>query len=212
MGNTASTTSTIHTIQGTWTHLPSIDSITGREGHSMAVAGDSLWIFGGQSHKGEPNNELIRIPLDDLTTSNPHPTSQITQSSVVSQRAFHAMSVVGHSLFVHGGVENSQIEFFDDAARLDISTGEWESMVLIGDTPGVRFGHGMITLDEQNAKVLCFGGHDGSQCLNDVFIIDVRTRFAFFQSHQNSQTHDFPYPSEYVSDPLFSLFPHSLSF
>ncbi|CDW86235.1 kelch repeat [Stylonychia lemnae] len=56
--------------------------------------------------------------------------------------------------------------------KFENSFNKWERLIALGDTFSARSGHTSI-LDETNKKIYVFGGYNGSDMLNDVFIFDI---------------------------------------
>ena len=56
--------------------------------------------------------------------------------------------------------------------RLENSFNKWERVITLGDTFPARSGHTSV-LDDKNKKIYVFGGYNGSEMLNDVFIFDI---------------------------------------
>jgi len=92
-----------------------------------------------------------------------------------SPRAAHACAMVDTlQMVVYGGATGGGSLASDDLFLLDIRNGEdmaqWMIVPVVGTTPGRRYGH---TLAYSKPNLLVFGGNNGTDTVNDVWILNV---------------------------------------
>jgi hypothetical protein len=59
-----------------------------------------------------------------------------------------------------------------ETPKLEVSTSFWKKLICTDETPSARSGHSSVTFD---SKLFIFGGHDGSNVLNDHYCLNLIT-------------------------------------
>ncbi|CAM9821267.1 unnamed protein product, partial [Choristocarpus tenellus] len=142
-----------------------------RSGHSAAVIGKDLVVFGGV--RGRKWQNKISV-LDTERWHWRHPT---IDGSAPAPRSYHSATVVGELMVVIGG--NNQNESFDKVHVLDTRKSRWEwiTPVVVGVGPSPRTGHAALLLDD-GKTIMLHGGWDpedegGVRHFEDAFLLDT---------------------------------------
>jgi len=129
------------------------------------MAGSELFVWAG--YDGEtPFDDLYVLHLDTLMWSSPQMTGTIP-----SAREGHSAVLVGSDLFVFAGANGE--EWFNDLHILDKDQLSWSTPSVQGSVPLPREGHSAVLSKEQG--MIVFGGTDGTQCFNDVHVLNTDT-------------------------------------
>ncbi|KAK2569848.1 Acyl-CoA-binding domain-containing protein 4 [Acropora cervicornis] len=118
-------------------------------GHSTAVVGDTLYIFGGIYH-GEAKNDLYMLNTGNLTW-----TPLRASGKPPSPRCDHASAVVGERFYILGGSGGQKL-WYNDLHFFDTVTLRWENVSVSGHLPHARSLH---TISAHHSKdIYLFGG------------------------------------------------------
>jgi len=95
--------------------------------------------------------------------------------SIPSQRAAHASAYVDPGqVYIYGGATGGGGLSSDDLILLDFRNGDekatWQSLGVIGVTPGRRYGHSLVYY---KPFLLVFGGNTGNEPVNDVWALNL---------------------------------------
>eukprot|EP00027_Filamoeba_sp_ATCC50430_P003209 CAMPEP_0168555454 /NCGR_PEP_ID=MMETSP0413-20121227/8345_1 /TAXON_ID=136452 /ORGANISM="Filamoeba nolandi, Strain NC-AS-23-1" /LENGTH=463 /DNA_ID=CAMNT_0008586309 /DNA_START=416 /DNA_END=1805 /DNA_ORIENTATION=+ len=131
----------------------------------MTAVKTKLLIFGG----GDGSHYLNDLHmLDTETMSWSH--AYVAGTSPAA-RSRHTTTLIGSRLFVFGGGDETRV--YNDLYILDTDTMSWSRPDVKGTGPSARWGHTTTSIDD--GKLLVFGGHDGTQMLNDIHVLDIQT-------------------------------------
>ncbi|GBG72775.1 hypothetical protein CBR_g12343 [Chara braunii] len=94
-----------------------------RDGHTACIAGDTLYVFGGEKSGSEEEllNDLYCLNLQTMTWSIVPPTDD---NPAPSPRRGHSACVLGGAIYIFGG-HNSHGERRNDLFRFDLVTLTW---------------------------------------------------------------------------------------
>ena len=122
---------------------------SGREGHSLAVVGSDLFLFGGQTDAGL-SAELWRLTTSSLTWT------LLSVGTTPSARYQHTSAAVGSHVYVHGGYTGSGSS--DELWQFSVSGLAWTLLQVSGTKPSARYSH---TMSAVGAFLFVFGGDNG---------------------------------------------------
>jgi acyl-CoA-binding protein len=136
---------------GGWSALPEMGG-PARYRHAVAVAGASLFVFGGRSSSGRLASGLQRL---DLLTGR---WAEAEAGGAPPElRWGHSMDACGKWLVVFGGLRNRAC--LDDAAALDTEVMVWRALEVEGVRPPARGNHTAAVLSAAGApRLWVFGG------------------------------------------------------
>lgn len=118
-------------------------------GHTTAVVGDTLYIFGGIYH-GNATNTLYMLNTGNLTW-----TPLKASGNPPSPRCDHACTVAGEKFYIMGGTGGKKL-WYNDLHVFDTVTLRWEAVNVQGHKPHTRSLH---TLCAHHSKdIYLFGG------------------------------------------------------
>ncbi|CAG8815299.1 17510_t:CDS:2, partial [Racocetra persica] len=126
-----------------------------------------LFIFGGGDGP-EYFNDLYVFDTDTLTWSKPKTTGNIP-----SRRRAHTTAYYNNCIYVFGGGDG--VRALNDVYKLDISDMNnlvWQKLETTGRPPISR---GYHTSNLVGNKLVVYGGSDGHECFDDVFMLDLVT-------------------------------------
>lgn len=149
-----------------------------RVGHASLLVGNAFIVYGGDT-KIEESDSLDET-LYLLNTSTRQWSRSLPAGPRPSGRYGHTLNILGSKIYIFGG----QVEgiFMNDLAAFDLNqlqmaNNRWELLVLNSDSggpppgkiPPARTNHTMVTF---NDKMYLFGGTNGFQWFNDVWVYD----------------------------------------
>ncbi|KAJ0122915.1 kelch domain-containing protein [Diaporthe amygdali] len=152
-----------------------------RVGHASLLVGNAFIVYGGDT-KIEENDSLDET-LYLLNTSTRQWSRSLPAGPRPSGRYGHTLNILGSKIFIFGG----QVEgiFMNDLAAFDLNqlqmaNNRWELLIMNsesggpppGKIPPARTNHTMVTF---NDKMYLFGGTNGFQWFNDVWVYDPAT-------------------------------------
>jgi hypothetical protein len=157
----------------------------GRYGHSMAVVGTKLFVFGGDDSEGTLRNDVWSYETATntwaLAKADDNAGSGVVDVNYPKRRAYHSMEVVGTKLFVFGGGD-SEGTLRNDVWSFETTTNTWAlakaddnagSGVVDLNYPKRRASHSMAVV---GTKLFVFGGSDsGLVTRNDVWSFETTT-------------------------------------
>ncbi|CAH3169198.1 unnamed protein product [Porites evermanni] len=118
-------------------------------GHSAAVVGDTLYIFGG-IHHGVASDALYILNTGNLTW-----TPLKASGKPPPARCDHACTVIGEKFYIMGGNGGEKL-WYNDLHVFDTVTLRWESVNVLGHLPYARSLH---TICAHHGKdIYLFGG------------------------------------------------------
>ncbi|KOO29704.1 tenascin isoform 2 [Chrysochromulina tobinii] len=127
-----------------------------REGHSAALIGTKLWVYGGVGKVGRSYVSLTDLAYFDVITSTWHdPAVQMQATDLApSARSLHAALTLGSRLLILGGWITPQRTPLPDVAILDAETFSWSRPLPSGTPPPARYGQ---SLTLRGRTVFTFG-------------------------------------------------------
>ncbi|CAG8666797.1 19843_t:CDS:2 [Dentiscutata erythropus] len=133
--------------------------------HSSTLVDKRLFIFGGGDGP-EYFNDLYVFDTDTLTWTKPKTTGNIP-----SRRRAHTTAYYNNCIYVFGGGDG--VRALNDVYKLNISDMNnlvWEKLETTGRPPISR---GYHTSNLVGNKLVVYGGSDGHECFDDVFMLDL---------------------------------------
>ncbi|CAG8663312.1 15340_t:CDS:10, partial [Cetraspora pellucida] len=133
--------------------------------HSSTLVDKKLFIFGGGDGP-EYFNDLYVFDTDTLTWSKPKTTGNIP-----SRRRAHTTAYYNNCIYVFGGGDG--VRALNDVYKLNISDMNnlvWQRLETTGRAPISR---GYHTSNLVGNKLVVYGGSDGHECFDDVFMLDL---------------------------------------
>lgn len=124
-----------------------------------------LLYFGGGDNEGLMN-DLHLLEVDTLTWS-----PVFTAGSSPSPRSRHTATLVKSILWVIGGLCEGQT-VSNDVFTLNTISMVWSKPAIKGTPMTPRWGHSAI---RSGSLIVIFGGHSGSEVMNDLHILDTET-------------------------------------
>ncbi|CAI5935254.1 unnamed protein product [Closterium sp. NIES-65] len=155
-------------IEASW------QEITQREGepkarssHAIAVAGDKMFVFGGEFEPRVPIGNAVHVM--DLSTRE----WSIAPASgdIPSPRIGITMVALGSTLYVFGGRDGDKNEL-SDFYSFDTVTGQWRLLTTGDKSPPGRSYHTMAA-DPHRAQIYIFGGCGTTGRFNDLWAYPV---------------------------------------
>eukprot|EP00029_Vermamoeba_vermiformis_P007131 TRINITY_DN2995_c0_g1_i2.p1 TRINITY_DN2995_c0_g1~~TRINITY_DN2995_c0_g1_i2.p1 ORF type:complete len:1358 (-),score=306.87 TRINITY_DN2995_c0_g1_i2:93-4166(-) len=147
-----------------------------RVGHSSAIIGDKVYLFGGfDTHKTYFNGlHMLDVVSGVWEEIKPQ------EGFVPPHMAYHSCSVVEDKLYVFGGTAAGE-KYFNHFFEVTVSdldfTAHWTPIVLKGEAPEPRAYHSATVVDD---KIYIFGGMTTnglySTYFDDMYLIDPVTR------------------------------------
>ena len=146
-----------------------------RGGHTVSLVNDdTLVFFGGQFYKGDDEftylNDVWCLDLGAMTWYQP----RIAKGARPEGRFGHTATLVGQtSLYVFGGRAKGG-KHLRDVWCLDMSRDvfTWTRVNSATAPPTGRQGHSDVLVGD---KIVYFGGTNGKQCFNDLWVFDTAT-------------------------------------
>ncbi|KAL9951132.1 hypothetical protein ACROYT_G043743 [Oculina patagonica] len=118
-------------------------------GHTTAVVGDTLYIFGG-IYRGNATNVLYMLNTGNLTW-----TPLQASGNPPSPRCDHACTVAGEKFYIMGGSGGEKL-WYNDMHVFDTVTLRWEAVNVQGHRPHARSLHTICA--HQSKDIYLFGG------------------------------------------------------
>ncbi|KAI8373824.1 hypothetical protein BD560DRAFT_88975 [Blakeslea trispora] len=130
-----------------------------------------LYIFGG-GNGPDYFQDVYILNIDTMVWSKPN----IDLHSRPSKRRAHTTCLWNDKIIVIGGGDGARA--LDDVYLLDVSdpnsdTLAWEKMTTSGLPPPAR---GYHTSNLVKDKLVVFGGSDGHDCFDDIFVLDIENQ------------------------------------
>ncbi|KAF2073936.1 hypothetical protein CYY_004760 [Polysphondylium violaceum] len=141
-----------------------------RSSHSVTVYGSSLILIGGEG-VDDPLNLVQFVDVERNIFTTPKVTGgKFGPESIHS----HDYCRIGNKFYLFGGLVGNKISNkLYIVTIIDDSTVHWSQARINGQLiPSPRYGH---TFTRYGNKFILFGGNDGSNCLNDLYILDPET-------------------------------------
>lgn len=156
-----------------WTEETTSGEIPARYGHSAVWADWQMVVFGGKDSSDELLNDSRRLEGNNWIKIN------VTGDKPTARWQHSAFWIPGEpmepgGMIIFGG-EDEQGNPLDDVWILQQPPGEpdwkWEKLYPIGDLPSARSGHAATSGGDGQGKIFIFGGSDGNENLNDVYVL-----------------------------------------
>ncbi|KAH9177240.1 galactose oxidase [Lactarius sanguifluus] len=144
-----------------WGILPS----HGFRAHSVTLADNVAWIFGGCDDKG-CFKDMWCFNIETMQWSHPE-----MQGDLPPPCRAHSATLIGRKIVIIGGGEGAS--YYNSVHVFDIPTRRWSRPTFTTtDVPPPRRAHTTVMYQ---GKIWVFGGGNGLQALNDVWTLDVGT-------------------------------------
>lgn len=144
-----------------WEKLnPNGDAYSPRTGHTVASNDGCVYVFGGTDRRRR-QQDLFQF---DIATSS---WTQVQTRGALPPRRSGALGVVhDHKMFVFGGYDGRDGNYFNDLFYFDFGTQQWDEMPsVLGERPEARTDHIMVL---HNSSIFIFGGYNGTCRFNDL--------------------------------------------
>jgi len=139
-----------------------------RDAHAMVTSKNNLYLFGG--HDGVRHlNDLHEFDSVAKTW-----TEIKYRDSLPSGLRGHSANCIGSSLYIFGGYDGKMRS--NELICFDLKDKTWYMPVESSSSKSLTFMNGRqrhSTNTWNNGKIIIFGGFDGKNMLNDVYIIDI---------------------------------------
>ena len=98
-----------------------------RYGHTGVLYGKKFYVFGGRSKQQNYSylSDLEVYNLDDKTWSTP----LIVSKNILQLRRNHIAKVIGHQMFIHGGI-NENGEYLNDSFLFTFYPQRWNQCII----------------------------------------------------------------------------------
>ena len=145
-----------------WKELDAKDGPRARVNHTMVVAGDTLFLYGGNTSSSgtsyKPSAELWTLDLESLEWN------LVEDDAAPDARLFHSMAVSddGKKAWVYGGGDENAFTgpFFGDLWELDLASLDWTQVNKgKGGAPDARIWADLVYTGASDSLLL-WGGHD----------------------------------------------------
>jgi N-acetylneuraminic acid mutarotase len=154
---------------------------TARNGHTMVVLNDKIYIFGGETSDSR-TDDFYEITLNPPTSTriNDKFDTDTDTETLPTARIGHTMVTMNNKIYIFGGygVNSDGLEsYLNDFYEIDIanSTSKLINEVNYDATLLLEsFEHTMVVL---NDKIYIFGGYGISSYFNDFYEIEISTPF-----------------------------------
>ena len=141
-----------------------------RGGHTACLVGTDLIIFGGHYYGGDGKFVYLSDTcVLDMTTNMWHKVR--TGGDEPAGRYGHSGTALDGRIFVFGG-RGANGALYKDMHCLDAETWCWSQVSSTTAGPSARFGHAQCLVGD---KLVVFGGWDGRQAFNDLWVFDTGT-------------------------------------
>ena len=157
-----------------------------REGHSAALVGSKLWIYGGVGRTGSRGpyqslTSLVYLDVSTYTWHDPEMHMRATELSLTG-RSLHAAVSLGSRFMLLGGLTTPQRKVLSDAAIVDTETFTWTRPLPVGAAPPGRSG---LSASLNGRTVFVFGGCGESACTDE--LLSFRFQYKRRQSSDGSK-------------------------
>jgi len=150
-----------------WRYCDKIKSVPPAErwGHTDAIVGTDIWIFGG--YHGTRLNDIWVL---DISTPDFEWKQPFLSGPTPVGRSYHTASVIGQKVYIFGG--NDGAKRLNDLWIIDTKRMQWQKIYANGPIPKERSGHTCSVIGD---NLWIFGGVTGGGKihLNDVWILDT---------------------------------------
>jgi N-acetylneuraminic acid mutarotase len=142
---------------------------------------DYLFLFGG--FKGEQLGDMHAFDVESgKWISLPYPTH--IRGDLPQPRSVHCMCPLSDdNLFLFGGEKEASLQghlgggkYYDNTFIFDTKNYAWKEVIPTGEKPSARawlVGSSFIDPDTSKTKVCVFGGFDGVDRLNDMYVFEL---------------------------------------
>ncbi|KAI9206513.1 uncharacterized protein BJ171DRAFT_422235 [Polychytrium aggregatum] len=130
--------------------------------HTSTIVNNTVIMYGG-SDGHECFSDIYIFHLEELRWN------RIQYERPAYSRLSHTATLVGSFLFIIGGHDGTS--YSSEVLMLNLITMEWEQRLVVGlESPGERGYHSACYND---SRVFVFGGYNGQEVFNDMFILDL---------------------------------------
>jgi len=165
----------------TWTRPEVHGDIPGeRDGHSAAIVGNFMYVFGGyEEHFERFGQDVYRLDLDTFTWK-----LMVCNGDAPVHRDFHTATAVGSLMVIYGGRSSDQAEYqyhvgpdyySNKVSYYNTASSTWHTPDIRPPLPSGRRSHSALSLD--CGRLLIFGGYNGrtKEHKNDLWLLDTYT-------------------------------------
>ncbi|KAJ6227596.1 faciogenital dysplasia protein [Anaeramoeba flamelloides] len=159
------------TETGEWMNNPQTtgNRPTPRTGHTAALVGTQLWIFGGKNSEGVELNDLYCLDCNTYTWYDVKPEKNF----LPPPRAFQSIQIVDYQIYIFGGKCKETV--YNDIWAYDIEANEWYQPEIKGTKPEGRYGHSCCYVS-QSKRIYYIGGNSQEEKpINDILSLHLNT-------------------------------------
>lgn len=138
-----------------------------RDSHTCSSWMNKIIVIGGEDSSNYYLSDVHILDADTLVWCKLNTTGQL-----LPPRGGHTTISLGKNLFVFGGFSNEQ-SLYDDVYMLDVETGAWIKVSVMGEGPSGRFSMAGESLDPQMGGLLVFigGCNKNLEALDDMYYL-----------------------------------------
>lgn len=138
-----------------------------RDSHTCSSWMNKIIVIGGEDSSNYYLSDVHILDADTLVWCKLNTTGQL-----LPPRGGHTTISLGKNLFVFGGFSNEQ-SLYDDVYMLDVETGAWSKVSVMGEGPSGRFSMAGESLDPQMGGLLVFigGCNKNLEALDDMYYL-----------------------------------------
>ena len=167
---------------GVWSEVtaPGSETYAPRAGHAGVVIDNCLYVFGGTT-LNVLLSDLVKFCVDDPMSSW-HSVAKL--SPWPAARHGHTMCLVGHEIFLYGGVLDSRGAGSNELWVFDVRLSQWRLLDVAADgvRPPALSGHTMTAVDDHYLYVV--GGRtSGGEFISDVHVVTLQSGVARWRRH-----------------------------
>lgn len=144
-------------------------TILSRHNHYTFVYENALYSYGGEDKKGDPQQGLWKLDLENWTWSECKTTGEKPKFLMKTATGF-----CGEKAYFLGGIDSEDESVANSFFSLDLKNLKWSQVKSSGTVPKERMG---ATFQEYKNKLYLFGGNftDDAQSFDDVHVFDPTT-------------------------------------
>jgi hypothetical protein len=157
-----------------WRKLETRRGFSPRKGHTAVAHGGALYVFGGTDRKRRAlKSTLFSLRAADMPRASWRPV--VALGTPPARRSGALGAVHGSRMYVFGGYDGRDGNYFNDLFAFDFETRTWSQLEQRGQVPEPRTDHAMALLCDgaRRGRLYVFGGFDGRTRFNNLYAADT---------------------------------------